>query len=293
MYEINLVDRSFDQEAAGPCSISIQANQSGMTYCITDEAVNNYVLFRKHRFEHVYLTGDLIEKTAEILDQESIFDLPFQSVRFIGYTQQSTLVPEAYFDRRKMKDYLAFNCAGEMDPELFCNHLELPGIYNVFALPEELISLIARYFKKVEVTNQTTPFLRHITSRKNALEQDAVYVGLNAGFFDIAATGQGKLRIYNSFQFASEHDLLYYVIFVINQMKFDPLQVPLFLSGELSSRLTYYEILKQYVPGTKYDDVSGTPQLAPGLKSLTPYRFLNLLNLQMCASSAEHTGAEK
>ena len=65
MHEINLVDRSFDQDAAGPCSISLQANQSGLTYCITDQTVNNYVLFRKHRFEHVYLTGDLIEKTAE------------------------------------------------------------------------------------------------------------------------------------------------------------------------------------------------------------------------------------
>jgi hypothetical protein len=293
MYEINLVDRSFDQEAAGPCSISLQANQSGLTYCITDETVNSYILFRKHRFEHVYLNGDIIDKTAEILDQESIFDLPFQSVRFIGYTQQSTLVPETYFDKRKMKDYLAFNCAGEMEGELFCNHLVLPGIYNVFALPEELISLITRYFKKVECTNQTTPFLRHITSRKNALEQSAVYIGLNAGFFDIAATGQGKLLLYNSFQYSSEHDLLYYVIFVINQMKFDPLQVPLFLSGELSSRLTYYEILKQYVPGTKYDDVFGTPQLAPGLKSLTPYRFLNLLNLNMCVSSEEHTEDEE
>lgn len=292
MHEINLVDRSFDQDAAGPCSISLQANQSGLTYCITDQTVNNYVLFRKHRFEHVYLTGDLTEKTAEILDRESIFDLPFQSVKFIGYTQQTTLVPDAYFDRRKMKDYLAFNCAGEMDAELFSNHLELTGIYNVFALPEELISMVSRFFKKVEFTNQTTPFLRHITCKKNALEQVAVYVGLNAGFFDIAVTGQGKLKLYNTFQYANEQDLLYYVIFVINQMKFDPLQVSLFLSGELSSRLTYYEILKQYIPGTQYDDLSGIPSLAPGLKSLTPYRFLNLLNLQMCASSEEHTGDE-
>lgn len=292
MHEINLVDRSFDQDAAGPCSISLQANQSGLTYCITDETVNNFVLFRKHRFEHVYLSGDLIEKTAEILDQESLFDLPFQSVRFIGYTQQSTLVPEAYYDRRKMKDYLAFNCAGELDAELFSNHLRLPGMYNIFALPEELISLIARFFKKVEFMNQTTPFLRHITCKENALEQDSVYVGLNAGFFDIAATGQGKLKLYNTFQYASEQDLLYYVIFIYNQMKFEPLQVPLFLSGELSSRLTYYEILKQYIPGTQYDNISGIPSLAPGLRSLTPYRFLNLLNLQMCASSEENTAEE-
>ncbi len=292
MHEINLVDRSFDQDAAGPCSISLQANQCGLTYCITDDTMNNYVLFRKHRFDHVYLTGDLIEKTSEILEKESIFDLPFQSVKFIGFTQQSTLVPDAFFDRRKMREYLAFNFAGEMDTELFGNHLELPGIYNVFALPEELVSMITAFFKKVEFTNQTTPFLRHITYKKDALEHAAVYVGLNAGFFDIAATGDGKLKLYNTFQYTSEQDLLYYTIFIYNQMKFDPLQVPLFLSGELSSRLTYYEILKQYIPGTQYDDTSGIPALAPGLKSLTPYRFVNLLNLNMCASSEEHTEEE-
>jgi hypothetical protein len=71
------------------------------------------------------------------------------------------------------------------------------------------------------------------------------------------------------------------------------MQVPLFLSGELSSKLVYYEILKQYIPETRYDELVGVPSLAPGLKSLNTVRFLDLLNLQMCVSSAEHTEVGK
>jgi hypothetical protein len=176
MHEINLIDRSFDQDAAGSCSISLQANQRGIAYCITDENTHNYVLFRKHRFDHVYLIGDLVEKIAEVLDQETLVYLPFKSVKFLGYTQQSTLVPDAFFDRQKMHDYLAFNHAGEIDQELFNNYINPPGIHNIFALPGELILIISRYFKKVEFMNQATPFLRHIANQKDAFEKTAVYM---------------------------------------------------------------------------------------------------------------------
>jgi hypothetical protein len=214
-------------------------------------------------------------------------------VKFLGYTQQSTLIPDAFFDRHKMRDYLVFNHSGDVDLELFNNYITPPGIHNVFALPRELVSLITMYFKKVEFMNQTTPFLRHIANRKEVFEKPAVYIGLNSGFFDIACIGDGGLKLYNTFQYANENDLLYYVIFACNQVNFDTRQIPLLLSGEISSRLSFYEILKQYIPETRFDEVSGIPPLAAGLKSLNAPRFLNLLNLQMCASSAEHTKAEK
>jgi hypothetical protein len=293
MHEINFIDESFDQHADGICSISIQANQNGLTYCLTDDKSGSYVLFRKHRFENVHLTGDLIEKIAEVLEKDETLNHNFNTVRFLGYTQQSTLVPDAFFDRNKMVEYLAFNYAGDIDHEIYSNFITPLGLHNVLALPRELVSLIALHFRKVEFMNQTTPFLSNIANHHDSLIKPSVYVGLNPGFFDVACTGEGKLKLYNTFQYANECDLLYYVVFVCNQMGFDTRHIPLYLSGELSARLSHYDILKLYIPETKYDEIVGIPSLAPGLKQLRAVGFLNLLNLQMCASSAEHTGAER
>jgi hypothetical protein len=293
MHEIDFIDRSFTKDSAGICNISIQANQQGLTYCIFDNKTGSYVLFRKYRFEHVHLVEDLIGKISGVLEKDDIVNLHFHIVRFLGYTQQSTLVPDEYFDSRKMNDYLMFNHVGDIDHELFNNSITPPGIHNVFALPRDLVSLITLHFKKVEFMNQTTPFLRHITNQTGSLIKPAMYVGLNSGFFDVACTGDGLLKLYNTFQYVNESDLLYYVIYVCNQLGFDTLKIPLYLSGELSSKLSYYNILKQYLPETKYDFAIGMPSLAPGLKQLGAVKFLNLLNLQMCASSAEHTGVEK
>jgi hypothetical protein len=293
MHELNFVDRSFDQDATGIYSISLQVNQNGLAYCISDDPAHNYVVFRKHRFNHVFLISDLLQKIKEVFETDHTLNLIFTKVRFLGYTRQSTLVPDAFFDSHKMVDYLNFNHPDEIDHEVFSNMIIGAGIHNVFALPGELVTIVTQHFKKVEFTSQATPFLRHLFSLENALDKPGVYLGLNADFFDIACTGNSKLRIYNTFQYTNENDLLYYVIFVCNQMGFDPRTIPLYLSGEFSSKLNYYELLKHYIPETRYDVVTGVPALAPGLVQLGPARFLNLLNLQMCASSEEHTEEEE
>ncbi len=141
--------------------------------------------------------------------------------------------------------------------------------------------------------NQTTPFLRHIANLPDPFSISSVYLGLHTDFFDIACVGDGKLKLYNTFQYANENDLLYYIVFVYNQAGLDTLKIPLLLSGELSSKLSYFDLIKQYIPETRYDEAFCIPTLAPGLKQLGTARFLNLLNLQMCASSAEHIVAEK
>jgi hypothetical protein len=293
MHELNFTDRSFDKDSDGIYSMSIQANTNGLTYCISDDIMGSYVLFRKHRFNHVHLIGDLIEKITEVFETDELINMQFHAVRFMGFTQQTTLVPDAYFDRNKMRDYLMFSHAGDIDQELFYNHISPPGIHNVFALPHDLVSKITSHFKKIEFMNQTTPFLRHIANQKDAFNNPAVFVSLNRGFFDIACTGDGKLKLYNTFQYANDSDLLYYIVFVYNQLGFDTLKIPLYFSGEMSSKQSYYDLLYQYIPGTKYDEAVGIPSLAPGLRQLSTTRFLNLLNLQMCGSLAEHTGDEK
>ncbi len=91
-----------------------------------------------------------------------------------------------------------------------------------------------------------------------SLDQYTIYVGLNADFFDIAVTGNGKLLLYNTFQYVNETDLLYYVLYVCRQLSLTSQDIPLKLSGELSSRLVYFETLKQYFPAIDYDEACGS-----------------------------------
>lgn len=290
MHEINYIDKSFNPELSGTYNLCLQVNYKGLTYAVYDEQQQLYLMFRKHRFNQVYLVSDLEEAINHAFRSDETLGCTFRGVRFIGYTRQTTLVPDCYFENEKMHDYLSFNHAGDIDHELFNNVLPQQNLRNIFALPPELISTVMRHFKKVEFMSQTTTFLRHAFCKTNNHAQPALHIGLNPEFFDIAYIKDDALQLYNTFQYTGENDLLYYLLFVCKQLGIDTAATPLYLSGEYIAKLTYFETLKRYVPLTSYAAVSGIPLLAHGLRQLNPVRFVNLLNIQLCASSEENTG---
>jgi hypothetical protein len=288
MHEINYIDKSFNQESASDYSLSLQANARGLIYCICDNISNSIILFRKYRFDHIILLSDLTRNIGNVFASDNTLRLHFAKVKFLGYTRQSTLVPAAFFDEDHRKDYLLFNDEGDGEGIIFNNLISPQHLYNIFSLPSELVTQLTGYFNKVEFLSQATTFLRHISMIPDGLNNPAVYVGINPEFFDIACTVNGKLLLYNTFQYTSETDLLYYILFVYNIMNYKTDKIPLVLSGELSSKLTYLDILKQYITETRCDQDTVMSLLAPDLRQLNTSRFLNLINVHACESSADY-----
>ena len=292
MPELNFIDRSFNKDHSVNCHLSIQADRNGLAYCIRNGRHKEFIVFRKYRFNHVYLESDLVGQVISVLDRDEVLNLPFLDVHFMGYTQQNTLVPASYFSAEHLTDYMDFNAGGASDGELFNNSIRALDTNIVFSLSRALVSLITLHFKKVEFSSQASPFLWNVSNQSGSLNNTALYVGLNADFFDVAVTGGGKLMLYNTFQYVNETDLLYYVLYVCKQLSLKTNDLPLILSGEMSSRLVYSEMLKQYLPDTDHDAATGLPAVPAGLTPALTYKYLNLFNLQACALSVESIKAE-
>lgn len=287
MPEVNLVDRSFNKDHTSNYTLSLQTDRGGLTFAIYDEKHGDYIGFRRYKFDNVVITGDLIRQIIAVLDKDELLNLPYHTVHFMSYNQQSTLVPANYYDPARLADYVQFNLGNEAEGEFFTNIIHHLNAYNVFVLPKALVSLITLHFKKLEISTQATPFIWNATRGEKAMVDTEVYVGLNVDFFDLAVVGEGKLLLYNTFQYVSETDLLYYVLYVCKQLALHASDIPLVLSGELSSRLVYLETLKTYFPNTRYHNAEGTSPLSSALLPVITYKYLNLFNLRACALSEE------
>jgi len=291
MPELNFVDRTFNKDNTTNYHLSIQAEKSGLSFCIRDNHHGDFIVFRKYMFDHVYMISDLVGQVIGVLDRDEILRLPFPSVHFMGYSQQSTLVPANYFSPGHLADYIDFNTGSSSDGELFSNLIRPLDTYNVFVLPRPLVSLFTLHFKRVEFSSQVTPFLLNVSVERNIRKDPVIYVCLNSDFFDIAVTENGRLLIYNNFQFVNETDLLYYILFVCKKLSLKVNSIPLVLSGELSTRNSCYETLKQYFPSAGYDAAQGISPMAPALSPVYVHKYLNLFNLQACELSVESTKA--
>lgn len=281
MHELNLIDKYFTEDKTSHCHLSIQADMSGLSFIIYDSVQKQYVALRKYKFENAQLTDDLLNNIEDIFRNDDLLNLEYKSTNFLHYSQKSTLVPASYFDEKSIQKYFEFNHGKEPDDDLHYNFIEPLNTYNLFALPLLLKKVIIKQFETINFFQQTTPFLWHLLKRSDMSVKGKVFLGLNHAFFDIAVVSNGKLALNNTFQYVNETDLLYFVMYVYKLAGFNVMDVPLVMSGDMSMKQDYFDTLKQYIPNVRYESAAGA-SLAPGLISISAYRYVNLINIHHC-----------
>jgi len=289
---LHLIANSFRAERSADYLLYVQLENDGLTYCIVDPASKLCLAFIKHPFSLRVSGGERTERLEAVIREDNNLALHYKSVRILHYSQHSTLVPADLFDISVAADYLRYNHHIDDKSEIFTDYIEPVRAYNVFSIPDNVVAVFRNNYEKVAFEHHSTPFICNASVSATGNET-TVHAGINSGFIDIAVLKSNKLDMYNSFQYANEADLLYYILYVYKQMSLDPESNCLFISGEMSRKLSYIEILKQNFLKTGHGASAQNIKLAPELNSLNTYKYLNLLSLITCVLPEENIKAEK
>ena len=65
--------------------------------------------------------------------------------------------------------------------------------------------------------------------------------------FEIVVIENGQLMFYNSFVYQTKEDLIYFILFTVEQLKLDPETIPITLIGDLTKDDERYEIIYKYI----------------------------------------------
>ncbi len=279
MADISLLDRSYSKDNSKNYHLSIQVDPDGVCFCILDIESNHYIVFKKYEFEKINNVDTLTDKLEQIIDEDDCLNTSFGSTSMIFLTQKSTFVPDIFFDELNLRDYFEFNHVLEELDEIHYNPLNEIKACNVFALPTYVANLFYNKFRGIHYFQQATPFVKTIL--KDFSLPSGIHLNLNAGFFDIAVKKEGKLILYNTFLYQNDTDLLYYVLFIINQLKIDAQTIPMTLCGELSDRIAYQEALSKYVPNMMYLEPA-SPSFSGIFERINRHKYFNLFYLFNC-----------
>lgn len=289
---LHLITNSFRTERSADYFLYVQLENDGLTYCIVDPAINMCLAFIRHTFSLRVSGGERTDRLEAVIREDKNLTLQYKSVLILHYSQHSTLVPAVLFDESLAADYLRYNHYPDDKSEIFTDYIEPISAYNVFSIPEKIVAFFRNKYEIIAFKHHSTPFICN-ASVSGIGNETTVHAGINSGFIDIAVFKNNKLEIYNNFQYASEADLLYYILYVYRQMSLDPESNRLFISGEMSRKLSYIEILKQNFVKTEHSAADQNIRLAPELNSLHIYKYLNLFSLFSCALPEENIKAEK
>jgi len=281
MHELSLVDTTFQKEGTNQYHLSIQADLNGFSFCLYDSRQKKHVVFRKYVLQSNLLIENFLKAMEEIFNTDDLLSSSYASSSFMFLTQKSTLIPDSYFDKNLLKSYFEFNHALDTLDEIHYNYIPAIDAYNVFTLHTYMASEVGNHLKGVKFYHQAFPFIEKMLEYSSSRQKQIMAIGLNNQFFDIMVSQGSKLKLYNTFQYNSQTDLLYFILFICKQFNIEPRQLELLLSGELSDIMTYSEAIREYVPGMQYVKSTGS-NMADGLARIKESKFFTLLNLALC-----------
>jgi hypothetical protein len=134
------------------------------------------------------------------------------SLSFAG--KNSTLIPQNMFGETNPKKVYEF-CFSTTQNDIDYNRFPEMGLVNIYEIPSWVKSFFVIRYPSIVLQHETTHLLRGLF--KGATFKPIVHLSVESTHFYLIIAQQNKLLFCNAFDFAEMDDILYHLLFVLEQ----------------------------------------------------------------------------
>lgn len=224
-------------------------------------------------------TAPLNELTQSDSEVQEVLNFKYADVLTSVSTPCFTLVPEELFDAETTTEaarYLDVHPADVVFAQPLDQHNQV-----VFKIDSTLATAASR-LNLQRVMFAASGWIQAIAANQPSGYQ--LYLQIFDDRFDIAYFRQGKLHLYNTFEYTHEDELAYYTVFACQQLKLDMSLITVILSGVAdSSDHRFTPILNNIFKAVELNELS----VAAFPENLPAHQLLAITALPLCASLAD------
>ncbi|MFY0629691.1 MAG: DUF3822 family protein [Flavobacteriaceae bacterium] len=225
--------------------LSIQFSLDGFSFCISNFNDETYQ-FTSYTFEEKSNSPEaILENLKDIFKKDASLQDDFETVQVIHQNNLNSFVPTTYFKEDALKSYLKFNIRTITTDLIVYDDLEELDCKNVYIPYVNINNFLFQNFGEFEYKHHSTLLVQKLVSVSNA--NSSFYIHVNESFFDIVVINEQKLTFYNSFEFTSKEDFIYYTLFTLEQLKIDPDTIQVTLLGDINDQSELYQIAYKYI----------------------------------------------
>lgn len=226
--------------------MSIQLNLDGLSFCIFNPALSCV--------ESIYYltippsTAPLVaeQQVQQFLKEERALCQDFDTIKVLHNNEQFAFVPEELFATELLFEYLKFNVPDYHNQIISHDTLKEEKMINVY-IPNSPINRILRETYGIFEYEHFTTTLLNILLMHNPKKKDAIYAHFDRGAFHLVVFKDEQLAFYNRFAFEEPIDMLYYLLFSLEQLSIDTEVTPLYLLGDIIRNSERYYLIYKYV----------------------------------------------
>ncbi len=236
--------------------LSIKVSLNGFSYCIFDTLKNEIKSVNKINFTD-YPRGNTVDEKYEIVfNDHSKLSKKFDEIVVIHDNNFNTFVPKALFNEDFLGSYLQYNVK-VFETDFFAyDTVSNYEINNVHIPYVNINNFLLDKFDSFDYKNANSILIAKLLDLSKNIDEKQVFINFNSANFQLIVVKNQELFFFNSFDYKTPEDFIYYLLFTAEQLNLNPEIFKLLLLGNIDENDSFYKIAYQYVRNISILDVS-------------------------------------
>ncbi|MBT9189604.1 MULTISPECIES: DUF3822 family protein [Zobellia] len=227
--------------------LSIQVSLNGLSFCVFDTVANTILNSEKVVFAKELTPYEILKRLKLLFSSHTIEKEQFSEIVVVHRNNLFSLVPKALFNENELANYLKFNTKILANDHLAYDELESFEINNVYVPFVNINNYIYDLFGEFTFKHNGTVMVESLLNNHATNKEAVCYIHTSQRQMDVTVIASKKLLLFNSFNFVTKEDFLYYLLFTLEQLELDTESVCLKLFGDIEKGDDIYDLCYNYV----------------------------------------------
>ena len=243
--KVFIKDSSFDDNQIPNYHLAIEVGKESISYCIIDP--------KKHRCILLYSKDCNIEELFNLFQDDAFITKKFSSKSISVINFPNTLVPKELYDEKDKEKLFELN---HIPNDIILKDNLRNEIVNVYSIPKTLYQTINNLIPEAKLKAQSSILINNFLSYNQMKETMFLYI--KDCFVNIIITKNEKLLFQNKFEYKTKEDLLFYVLFCIQQINLSNEEIKTIVFGSIKKEEfnILYDYIRNIEYGNKLKDIS-------------------------------------
>ncbi len=236
--------------------LSLQVSLTGLSFCVFDTLNHAVLSVKEIHFDTFHKATKIEELFADAFRENAELKDSYDEILVIHNNNLSTFVPEPLFDENFLGSYLQYNTK-VFETDFFAfdeiQHYQMNTVYIPYA---NINNFFIDQFGSFDYKHANSILVTKLLDASKNNDHKKMIVNMNPGHFEIIVIQNQKLLLFNSFDYQTPEDFLYYILFTAEQLNMNPENFKLELLGTIAEDDAFYQLAYKYIRNISFFDVT-------------------------------------
>jgi hypothetical protein len=286
---LNQVDPQFETTQGFNYKLSILLCQDGFSFLVTHADSLKILRLASYKLNYTGIHRDELGGWPvngidyfEKLEKVDLTRLSYQRVDIAVASHKITVSPPGFLENEYTQDIVSAAFPLSPDEEIITGPVFDSGPVTALIIPRYIPELCSRMFPGAFLRSASAVFVKGILRKHSRFIARQVFVNIHPGFFEITVIQGLRLVYLNAFRYSAPSDVLYYVIFVLEQLGFVPSEEYVTLTGDISEHSVIYTQLQMYCKSLRFIEQPDGLEYGEAFEKTIMHNHFILLNIPLC-----------